>query len=976
VRSHSSHLCFHFAVFTDSASEKANLYISTPVNSDFALVGWCYTTKCCQRLTLSQVDLVHVHGMLGRRAKEVEVRVPQRAQQRRARNERESVEFETPEHAGKKQAEAVPAVVSGPSERRKAARLAAVSRESNSLITSDWAWMAPVLLLGFALVSLSDMSLPSQVPTGFSFIAAIVVGLSKLISRFELARTNDVFRKYAVMLAFVALPMGLFGASAAMSAKAQAHPHWPLFIAILVAVGFAASMINAKRLPTAISALVALWSGVSVVAGSLSAVLILLLAAACGFYLAMRHERNEAIAAELYQEMVRKQHRAEELLAEYEESGQGWFWESDRRGLLSYVSPTIGELLQQDVKALLGRPFTQLFIIDSDNREGERTLNFHLSARSSFQELPVRAATPGEEERWWSISGRPVHDEYNNFMGFRGSGSDLTEKRKSQESATRLAHYDSLTSLANRFQMAQLLEKILNAQRLDHRACSVFLLDLDRFKQVNDTMGHPAGDALLTQVAQRLERIVDKAGRVGRLGGDEFQIIVPGQQRRDQLANLAKRIIETVSQPYSIDGHSVTIGVSVGIALSPDDGVTSEALIRNADLALYAAKDGGRGRHHFYAADLHSDAEERRQLESDLRDALVNGGLELYYQPVVHTTTEKITGFEALLRWTHPKLGPLSPAKFIPIAEETGLIAPIGEWALRTACMAMAKWPDSVRVAVNVSPLQFSNPSLPSIVTSACAAAQVDPTRLELEITESVFLNDDSGNDAMFAALKRIGVRLALDDFGTGYSSLGYLKKAPFDKIKIDQSFVRGATMKGSRNGAIIASIVSLAEALGMETTAEGVETLDELDLIRMLGCSHIQGYIYEKPLNAKSATARLESGLIAIAHGPRAARQRRQTMLRKVVLDCAGERYPGTIRNISSNGALVEGLWNVPPGTVFTIHLDATQAVVAVARWSQDDRVGMEFATPLSLDESGKFVSTQQNQIRAPGEGLLKKSG
>ena len=525
--------------------------------------------------------------------------------------------------------------------------------------------------------------------------------------------------------------------------------------------------------------------------------------------------------------------------------------------------------------------------------------------------------------------------------------------------------------------MSVTLEKILNSQRVDQRACAVMLLDLDRFKQVNDTMGHPAGDALLTQVAQRLERTVDQAGRVGRLGGDEFQVIVPGALRREELALLSQRIIESLSHPYSIEGMSAVIGVSIGIALSPDDGVTSEALIRNADLALYAAKDGGRGRHHFYAPDLHSDAEERRQLENDLRDALASGGLELHYQPVVHTTTEKITGFEALLRWNHPRLGALSPTKFIPIAEEAGLIAPIGEWALRTACMDLASWPDSVRVSVNVSPLQFANPALPAIVTSALAAAQVTPERLELEITESVFLNDDAGTDAMFAALKRVGVRLSLDDFGTGYSSLGYLKKAPFDKIKIDQSFVRGATMPGSRNGAIIASIVSLAEALGMETTAEGVETLDELDLIRMLGCSHIQGFIYDKPLTRASATARLASGLIAIAQGPRAARSHRQTMLRKVVLEHSGEIYHGTIRNISATGAMIEGLWSVPTGTTFNVQISEGHIVVATARWSQDDRMGVEFAVKLQLDKTGLNMIAPQRAVRQPGEGiLLKKAG
>jgi EAL domain-containing protein (putative c-di-GMP-specific phosphodiesterase class I) len=401
----------------------------------------------------------------------------------------------------------------------------------------------------------------------------------------------------------------------------------------------------------------------------------------------------------------------------------------------------------------------------------------------------------------------------------------------------------------------------------------------------------------------------------------------------------------------------VTIGASIGIALSPNDGVTSEAIIRNADLALYAAKDRGRGVHHFYDPDLHSDAEERRQLEQDLRDAISNGGLELYYQPVVCTTSETITGFEALLRWNHPVNGPMSPAKFIPIAEDTGLIAPIGEWALRTACRDLANWPESVRVAVNVSPLQFANPALPAIVTNALAAAQVSPNRLELEITESVFLNDDAQTEAMFVALKRVGVRLALDDFGTGYSSLGYLKKAPFDKIKIDQSFVRGATVPGNRNGAIIQSIVSLAEALHMETTAEGVETMDELDLIRTLGCSHIQGYIYSKPLNREQTELLLSKPDLSItANGPRSARSPRRTMFRKIMLEHEGNLYDATIRNISELGAMLEGLWDVPENIIFSVIFADDCKVNATVRWSNDDKLGVAFHKRIEFDASGRI--------------------
>ena len=829
------------------------------------------------------------------------------------------------------------------------------------LIPRGWMLMAPVMLGALALTALSSVSLPRVSSALIALAAIAIAACAPLFSRFEQSHGRNTTIRHALMIAAVGLPMLLFGLAIARWTHHVAAVEWPTSIGVLVLIGFASLALLNGRLMTAVVAKIGLWLGVVMIIGNSGHLLVLSVGGLSGMMFARRHVRREAAREAEQRRIERAQRRAEELLAEYEKSGQGWFWETDRRGAVTYVSPTIGKQLGRKQNFLVGRPFTDLFILDAPGQEGERTLNFHLSARSSFQELAVRAATSEEDERWWSITGRPVYDSFNNFLGFRGSGSDLTEKKRTQEHASRLARYDSLTGLANRVQMSDTLEKILSARREEHRACAVFLLDLDRFKHVNDTMGHPVGDQLLKQVAQRLEHTVRDAGRVGRLGGDEFQIILPGRIAREDLAFLAHRIIQNLSQPYAIEGHRVVIGASLGIALSPEDGSTSEALIRNADLALYAAKDGGRGRHHFYAADLHSDAEERRQLEQDLRDAISGGDLQLYYQPVVHTTTEKITGFEALLRWDHPVHGMMSPAKFVPVAEDAGLIAAIGEWALRTACHDLARWPESVRVAVNVSPLQFANPALPAIVTSALAEAGIAPARLELEITESVFLNDDSSTESMFTALKRIGVRLALDDFGTGYSSLGYLKKAPFDKIKIDQSFVRGATIAGTRNGAIIASIVSLAEALNMETTAEGVETLDELDLVRMLGCSHIQGYIYEKPLSREAATARLKAGLVAVATGPKSAHASRQTMLRKVRLEHAGEAYEGTIRNISTSGAMIEGLWNVPPGTVFTVQISASSTIVATARWCKDDRMGIEFAKPLAIDGDGRIIVEPQ---------------
>lgn len=812
-----------------------------------------------------------------------------------------------------------------------------------SLVDDNWRLIAPIMAVVALVTAVATGTFPGIPPLAFIVSAMWLTWTTPRASQRERLRSHAEKRWQVLHALHISAPMLLFGMAISFWTECMGAMTWRQAICAPVIVSSLAAMILNRRIGSIIAAIVSTWVGVVLFAGDFEIALILIGGAAIGIYAAVQQMRSDRAGAQAERARRRNQLRAEQLLNEFEESGQGWFFETDRRGALVYISPTVGKALGSRGE-LTGRAFVDLF--QPDTEDGERTLAFHLSARSAFNELALRANAPGEE-RWWSISARPLYDEFDNFLGFRGSGHDLTEKRRSQQHASRLAHFDSLTGLANRLQMAQTLERLLAAPNANQRACAIFLLDLDRFKQVNDTMGHPAGDALLTQVAERLKLGVGEAGRVGRLGGDEFEVILPGAHKREALANLAERVIHNLSLPYQLEGHRVVIGASIGIALSPDDGVTSDALIRNADLALYAAKDGGRGRHHFYAADLHSDAEERRQLEADLREAVGTGGLELAYQPVVQTTTERITGFEALLRWTHPVHGPISPTKFIPIAEDIGLIAQIGEWALRTACHDLANWPEEVRVAVNVSPLQFANPALPAVITSALATAQIDPDRLELEITESVFLNEDEGVEKMFAALKRIGVRLALDDFGTGYSSLGYLKRAPFSKIKIDQSFVRGATQPGSRNGAIISSIVSLAEALGMETTAEGVETFDELDLVRRLGCSHVQGFIYDEPLSFQDATARLTTDLTAIASGPRSARATRQTMLRTIMLEHAGQQYQATVRNFSTTGALVEGLWNVPPGTVFRLSWEKGLALMATARWSQDDRMGIEFTQP-----------------------------
>lgn len=815
--------------------------------------------------------------------------------------------------------------------------------------------MAIFMLLAFVIAGGVAQNVPLYLPAIAGALSIVILLLGKPFAKIERRAGMPAYVRLLLMLVTVVLPMVFAGY--AIAAWLEAGLAWQWAVATLVCINAASAALFGPRIVSLFIAKISVWSSFALmypepltVSAVIGAGIALMLIARLEWKAAekrrLANEARERVAA-----------RAEDILRSFEETGQGWFWETDRRGLLNYISPSAAVVLGTTVDLLHGEPLTAIVDADSGAADAERTLAFHLSARSSFRDIEVLAANQDDEERYWALTGRPIYDSFKNFCGFRGHGTDLTEKRRSEQQVTRLAHYDSLTGLANRVQMSEALEQILSAPRERDRACTILMLDLDRFKQVNDTMGHPAGDALLKQVAQRLERVLDGIGRCGRLGGDEFQVIIPGYGDREALAHICKEIINSLSQPYSIDGHSVVIGASVGVALAPDDGTTSEALIRNVDLALYAAKDAGRGVHRFYAKDLHSAAEERAELEQELREAIATGGLSLHYQPVVYAANEKIVGFEALMRWNHPKRGWISPGKFIPIAEDAGLIDQLGQWALRTACADLATWPETIRCAVNVSPLQFSNPELPTIVANALAHAGVDSSRLELEITESVFLNDSSGTDAMFKALKRVGVRLALDDFGTGYSSLGYLKKAPFDKIKIDQSFVRGATEDGSRNGAIISSITSLAEALSMDTTAEGVETLDELELVRLLGCSHVQGYIYYKPLDREEATKLVQGDLAAEADGPRAARSPRHNLLRRVTIVHRDNRLTSNIRNISEGGALIEGLWNMPVGSTIRIEFAADKVVDAQVRWSRENRVGVEFHEPLRRRADGTFA-------------------
>ena len=802
---------------------------------------------------------------------------------------------------------------------------------------------------------------PHAAALAAAFASVFLLAIGSVLSRIERREGTGLALRLALLGAGVVLPMGCAGFTLSHWV-AQGLP-WQWAVATLLSINAASATVYRSRVISLFAAKIAIWVPFALVDPS-PLTFSAMIAAGIALLLIARFEWQDAAARRASSEARdRVAARAEDILRSFEETGEGWFWETDRRGLLTYISPKAANVLGKRPGQVVGRPLTEIVHPAPGASDAERTLAFHLSARSAFQDIELRAARLGEavegadDERWWALTGRPVYDTYKNFCGFRGHGTDLTEKRRSQHQVSRLAHYDSLTGLANRNQMSRALEQILAAPRDRDRACALFLLDLDRFKQVNDTLGHPAGDALLKQVAQRLERVIGPAGRCGRLGGDEFQVIVPAPQTREHLAHTAREIIASLSQPYTVEGHAVVIGASVGVAIAPEHGTSGDDLIRNVDLALYAAKDAGRGCHRFYCEELHSAAEERAELEAELREAIARGEIELHYQPVVDAADEAIVAFEALMRWNHPKRGSLPPGVFIPIAEDAGLIDQLGKWALRTACDDIARWPAHVACAVNVSPLQFANPEFPNIVANALAHAGIEPGRLELEITENVFVGDGAATEAMFAALKKLGVRLALDDFGTGYSSLGYLRKAPFDRIKIDQSFVRGASEKGSRNGAIIASITSLAEALGMDTTAEGVETLDELEMVRMLGCSHVQGHVYHRPVDVLTAADLVDGDGTARPDGPRAVRSSRTNLLRRVSVMHEGGMAHATLRNISEGGVLLDGLWSIPAETPVEIEFAGGQRTSGVIRWNRGNRTGVEFHEPLERRADGSFT-------------------
>ena len=436
---------------------------------------------------------------------------------------------------------------------------------------------------------------------------------------------------------------------------------------------------------------------------------------------------------------------------------------------------------------------------------------------------------------------------------------EIADREESQARSQYLAYHDSLTGLGNRLLFKEQLEEALKDVSVASHPLAVLFLDLDGFKAVNDTLGHSIGDLLLKSVAAKLRDILPRTDRIARLGGDEFAILQISAAQPGSSIALAEKIIEVVGQPNSIDGHDVTVGASVGIAVARPGDINTENFLKSADLAMYSAKSDGRGTYRMFDPEMDAIVQARRLLERDMRTALAQDGFRLFYQPLVNLQTKKVTAFEALMRWQHPERGMVPPSDFIPVAEEMGLIVQLGEWALRQACAEATEWPDGVCVSVNLSPLQFSKGNLVSSVMSALASAGLPASRLELEITESVLLEKSERNITILNQLRDLGVRISMDDFGTGYSSIGYLRSFPFDKIKIDQSFVRDLLVdEGSL--AIVRAIAGLGVSFGMITTAEGVETEEQMRCLNLEGCIEVQGYLYSRPVPADEIAGVLAS--------------------------------------------------------------------------------------------------------------------
>ncbi len=640
------------------------------------------------------------------------------------------------------------------------------------------------------------------------------------------------------------------------------------------------------------------------------------------------------------------------MLEELEQSGLGWFWASDRKGNLTYLSPAIADRIQVPLSDIIGQPLSGVFVsAESDGRA--KSLPLMLGAHKAFSGFAVRAGK-GSGHTVLRLAGQPVNDA-TGFIGFRGTGADISDEYFREEETARLAKFDSLTGLANRHEMKRRIETTLTAFKAAKRNCAVMMLDLDKFKHVNDTLGHAAGDELLRQVSDRLQRSIEVECTIGRLGGDEFQVMVPDMDDRGELGEIAMKIITMLKQPYSLEEGRCVIGASIGIAIAPHDGVSADDVVRSADLALYAAKNGGRGQYRFFSGELENEALFRRRLEENLGIAVQEKQLFLKYEPIVTAENETVRALETHICWMHDQRGEIDEDEFASILDGSSQVIEVGTWAIREACQDASAWPDTVRVAVNVPVPLFASDGFVETISQALKDADMPSHRLELEISEAVFFGDTNAVDRTLAQLFKLGVRLTLDEFGSGYSSLAYLRRAPFDSIKIDEALVNEAERHDSNDLGLIRAIVALAGALEMDTIANGIETTDLFARLKDCGVKRMQGPIYSDPISRETVETELIGGAWKIApSADRTKRARRRTVFRKIQVIHDDHSYEVTLRNLSKTGALIQGLSEVPKETQFVVDLGGGQLAVATVIRSSGDTQGLEFEQSLVDDGSG----------------------
>lgn len=641
-----------------------------------------------------------------------------------------------------------------------------------------------------------------------------------------------------------------------------------------------------------------------------------------------------------------------ELAQDFERTGAATFWETDRSNRLTYFSTPAARRFQFNIDGLSSRTLGEFFLLPGggDDSDTLLTADFLISSRQSFENTPT-VTRQDAVENWWSLTGHPVIDDRGRFSGYRGYATELTGELRNDAATAQRSRFDTLTGLAGRALIQETLERSIPTGDSASAGCALMMLDLDRFKQVNDTLGHPVGDELLKLVAERLRTEIGDAGRIGRLGGDEFMVVLPGETSRVTLSKLARATIETLSKKYQIKDSTISIGASIGIAVAPYDAQSSESLISMADMALYAAKSDGRGVHRFYDAQMTDADSERRRMRLDLRNTLATKGIVLAYQPFVESETGKILGFEALARWEHPHKGTILPAILFPLAESATLDLQLGDVILAQACHQATKWPSHLRVAVNVSKGQIESGTLVKSIEQALDASGLSPSRLEIDIAETTFRDCRDKAEQTATELRRMGARVALDDFGAGDTCLANFKCTAIDKIKLDPSFIVGAADSQRRDAAILRSIAGLAESLGIDTLAEGVESEEDATLAKILGCQSMQGFAFGKPVGPDKIPELIaENDKRQTTEREEARKATRTALFRAAMLYFKDRDYKVVIRNISQLGASIECPRIFPPDSVVALDIGVGDPVAARVAWSDTHRMGLKFVQPFDM--------------------------